>query len=765
MMNQSQNPDDPLFDVLLDEALGGQQPPNLVEPILRALVQQRAAELPALEEISSRQSLGDSIESPLPLSGLVPPVIVEYSQKRSASDVSPANPSLSIRSPRTSSQKWWPMVSGVAAIVACIGLSLIWWQYRSGAMPSNVDGQNSLAVVNDSASSSDSNTSDEKPTLQLDGLAQLPPPDAGQEVLGDSAVSPKPTIILPSPDFADLEGAGKGVFQAEPLNGRGRRDELAGQSISPVLDPNAVRLDDQGVVRLIDARLAAFWQEQGLTPTPAVSEQEARARIGEWLGAPLASDESIERIAAIRQSFESPAVKSQVALRVGRMLLGRLGTRRIDTEKALQFTEWLHPVLEGKPWGEVVSELLMARGSTSAQESDYHPAVNWFAALAGPQSVPLTDQFAHSILDVDVRCGRCHDHPLDGRVAQGLYWQLNAIFETGLRWSTDSEAALRVDNAALSAEIPSPVVFYELRDGRQRLAEPQLPEPWLFGGPFSGAEFTDAGAKATELSGASPNDRLAAMAVSLKRNRQVALAAVNRVWEMVYERPLVGSPANPSAAPESEQLVQLQNALADQFLLVDQDLTRLISWVIAARPIGLDVPPTFLTPQFESAAVEEIAAAVRTVQGFAGYSASIPRQDFGDLLAIADLNTQTPDLVQGTGPQLFGQLDRRTSGGDATVSSLTPPSSASRSPGDLAILRATLEAQTGPQQEELLAPWLAKVTGNQRYDRQAEHVFYLAGYWHPSPRQLEIAHALRQHSSSDEQALNRLWWILAAEKM
>jgi hypothetical protein len=748
-MIDSHNSDDPLFDVLLDEALGGQQPPNLVEPILRALVQQRAAEFSMLEETPSGQRPGDPLDDSQTLSGLVPPVIVGHAQKLPAGGVAPLEPSFSTRSPRGSSRKWWPMISSVAAVVACIGLSLVWWQYRPDVTRKNIAGASSIVESNGPAAISDPNRNDPAPVSQADGLAQQFPSNAAHQGLGAEKVAPVPTITLPSPDFAELEETEEG-----------HQDALAESSFPPALNPNVVRLDDQAVVGLIDAQLAAFWQEQGLTPTAAVSEQAVRSRIGAWLGATLAAEESVERVTAIRQSFELPAVRSQVALRVGRMLLGRLGTRRIDTEKALAFTDWLHPVLEGKPWGEAVSELLMARGSTSPQEDDYHPAVNWFAALAGPRSVPLTDQFAHSVLDVDVRCGRCHDHPLDGRVAQGLYWQLNAIFETGLRWSTDSKDALRVDNAALAADTPSPVVFYELRDGRQRLAEPQIPVPWLFSGQAPGAS-----AFAGDNRSVSPDDHLTALAASLKQNRQVALAAVNRVWEMVYERPLVGSPANPSAAPESKQLVQLQNALADQFLLHDQDLARLISWVIAARPFGLDVPSTFLTPQFESAAVEEIAEAVRTVQGFAGYPASIPRQDFADLLAIADLSTQSPDLAQGTGPQLFGQLDRRPSTSDAMINSLSPPSGASRSPGDLAILRATLEAQTGTQQKELLAPWLVKVTGNQRYDRQAEHVFYLAGYWHPSPRQLEIAHALRQHSSDDEQALNRLWWILAAEKM
>lgn len=102
-------------------------------------------------------------------------------------------------------------------------------------------------------------------------------------------------------------------------------------------------------------------------------------------------------------------------------------------------------------------------------------------SLAGPRSIAISEQLGHTFLDMNLSCGRCHNHPLDGRVGQEDYWQFTAAFETGLQWSVDADGAVRIDSV-VDQELEPRVVFYETIDGRQRVAMAGVPGKWLGAG-------------------------------------------------------------------------------------------------------------------------------------------------------------------------------------------------------------------------------------------------------------------------------------------
>ena len=87
------------------------------------------------------------------------------------------------------------------------------------------------------------------------------------------------------------------------------------------------------------------------------------------------------------------------------------------------------------------------------------------------------------------------------------------------------------------------------------------------------------------------------------------------------------------------------------------------------------------------------------------------------------------------------------------------------------LLAASLESinaidsvSAGDAASVLPAAWLSEVGGPDPFQRRVEHLYYLAGYWHPSPQQLEVARALREQSDSAA-ALRKLWWVLANESL
>jgi hypothetical protein len=342
--------------------------------------------------------------------------------------------------------------------------------------------------------------------------------------------------------------------------------------------------------------------------------------------------------------------------------------------------------------------------------------------------------------------------------------------------------------SALAAErSDDPVVFYELADGRQRAALPRAPLAWLANSTdkissspnLAAGDRQTAGSNLQSTAGDSVagSETLDWIAASLRDNPRLARAAVNRVWELVYGQPLVGSPADPSAPPESLITLQLQAALAEQLRAHDFDLGRLVVWVATASPMRSQVPAAFRSPQFESASDEDLRLASRQIQTFAGFPHSLPKQNFGQLLAIA-----SPAVLNGG--QLPGNLRLFREGsalgqiGNLSAQKMGSGVASGQRPGDTQLLQASLEifainpaepaGATGSSSSgtpvadggKLPVDWLERVGGEHAFQRRAEHLYYLAGYWHPSGQQMEVARLLRSSVTDDSAALRRLWWIL-----
>ncbi|WP_164104355.1 DUF1549 domain-containing protein [Candidatus Laterigemmans baculatus] len=767
--------DDAMFEVLLAEAAGGPHPPDLSGKILAALEAQRSsAPLPP---------------NPLPANPLPPnplaanPLAVNPLAARPAAPalVTPAAPRRRGHRRTVLACAW---VASLAASVVLAGLFFSRPALRpagptlTAGDPATDPPSGSPQAPQGPATRSAIDAS-VAPGAAPNPPASVAPEDSGSSprgLGGDTTPTPAPRAL--AADDAGAEPSERGFPVTDPTPGFARDPAEALASAAPI-DPAAAYppppepLADEAIVARIDALLASAWQSTGTEPTAEVDAATWNARLNQLLGTTvaLAEGDSARPSArvgvseSIRRALQDPRARQTVSRKFARTLLGRVGTEQLSESQREAFARWLSPAIGGEvAFDAVAAEMLTARGSSAPEAEDFNPASVWLSGLAGPRSVPLVEQFGHAMLDMDLRCGRCHDHPLDGRVWQNQYWELNAVFQTSLRWSANRGRALRVETVPPSARGADAVVFFELPDGRQRAVPPRAAWQWIAGS----AESDDAEQIARQAGD------LEGLAAALDNNPQLARAAVNRLWETVYGGPLIGSAADPSAPPESEPLLELQAELAAQLRAHDFNLARALSWIAAAAPMRLKAPAALEAERYELASDAELRGAGEQLRQYAAYPPALPRQEFSGLVAMVQRWSGEPTALAPRPDVLLGQAADSQQPDPKRPNPKQPDSqqpdskrkpSGQRTPqppaggAEAQVLRAIYDssATTDP------VPWLSRVGSSEDYDERALHLFYLAGYWNPSASQRAAAESLRS-GGDDQAALSRLWWILSREK-
>lgn len=758
---------DPAFDSLLAEAIGGPQPPDLSDRIMFALKNTDGDAEPASTFLTDKGVGGGNHEVVMP-----PPVQLPMGSTEPHSVGTPAyragdgggyrvvDKSVSATMPHRSHR---PLLIGLASLAASIAVAVVYFPDSSEYADSG-----NQVVIGSGTNLSDEHAEDTETSSSGTKPAHDRSSAVGDANLGDANSSdsnivgkqgnarqdvgnppqrPGQAIKLDNPNFAESDGDTS-------------LQDSAPKTV-PVFAAIANRLSDAAIVSMIDSKLGEAWAGEGIESTGEVNKDEIGRRLAEILGTDLQLTEG-DLLGSLRDGMKKPQVRERLASRLAATMLGRTGVRRIKREQFVAFVEFLKPSFGENRFDAIAGEMLTARGAVEPQADGFNPAAVWIGALVGPQSISLAEQAGHVLLDVDLRCSRCHDHPLDGRVWQDQYWQFSAMFDTGLRWLVGDDGVLRVQSPE-DAENQN-VIFYERTDGRQRVATPKAPMVWIAGVADSEMET-----EYTTSSGAAELERLAA---AMHNNPQLAKAAVNRVWESVYGRSLVGSAADPSAAPEAAAMLRLQADLAEQFRAHDFDMAKLFTWVLASKPMRLAIPEAWESPAYESATGAQLASAAQQVRAFASFPAATPRRRFNDLLARVNVRDRglidSLDAASNFPGGLLGQFQpsaqTNMNGYEESRLSVTSQDQ---------LLAASLEAMeyVGEKTEEktqassLPAEWLERVDGPDPFQRRAEHLYYLAGYWHPSPQQLQVARALRDQAEDDATALRRLWWVLANESL
>ncbi len=336
-------------------------------------------------------------------------------------------------------------------------------------------------------------------------------------------------------------------------------------------DAGPTRQDDfQQTLRQVNESFQQSWREQSIQPAPpadplAVARRASLALIG-----------SVPSLEEIRQ-FEAQPPDTRLAGWVNHLLhdrrhadyfADRLARAYVGPEdgplivyRKRRYLAWLSDqIFKNTSYAAIVREMIAAKGLNTDS-----PAVNFIAATYDdekkkPDPEKLAIRVCRSFLGVRIDCAQCHDHFLEPSWKQTDFQSIAAFFGQTRQIAThihDGQGEYSYEDRTKggSHEIGAAVPF----------APELLPE--------SGTR----------------RERLAAW-VTDPRNMFFARATVNRIWAMMFGRPLL---KRIEAQTLSEPIPPTLDILARDFAEHGHDLRRLILLIAATDVFQLDSKASF----------------------------------------------------------------------------------------------------------------------------------------------------------------------------
>lgn len=345
----------------------------------------------------------------------------------------------------------------------------------------------------------------------------------------------------------------------------GRSDELPTTPIAP----DAVR----GVITELNDSFQQDWRSGELTPTAQADDLAIARRISLALTGTIPSLEEI-------RLFESRPAEDRLAWWTSHLLADRRSAEYLGERftrafvgvadgpfllfRRRRFRVWLTDELyANRPYDEIVRDLIATDGVWTDR-----PAVNFITATINPDDEnnrpnvnALAGRVTRAFLGIRLDCAECHNHPFAAwkqRDFQGLaafFAQTeNALF----RGDSKPFEGIREASGELEAE------NYET--GEKSVIPPAA--------PFH-----------AELLPAAPTHRRQRLAawVTNPKNEAFARATVNRVWALLFSRPLV-EPVDD--IPTDKPVPAALEVLARDFAAHGYDLRRLITTIVLSEPFS-----------------------------------------------------------------------------------------------------------------------------------------------------------------------------------
>ncbi len=359
--------------------------------------------------------------------------------------------------------------------------------------------------------------------------------------------------------FAGIVIAGVGVLRTSlfPLDTKARQ---------VTFDPGPTANDEfQAVVQRVDAAFRTGWADEGLTPAPLAPDLIVARRLS------LALTGSVPSLEEIRQ-FEAQPPEHRVDgwathllhdRRFADYFADRLSRAYLGTEdgplivyRKRRFLSWLSSeIAKNTPYGQIVREMIAGRGLNTDT-----PAVNFIAATyddvkKAPDPEKLAVRVSRAFLGLRIDCAQCHDHFLEPEWKQTHFQALAAYF------GQTRQVVTHVSDAGGE-------YHYEDRvQGGTHTIEPSV--------PFLPELLPSGGTRREQLAGWLTDER----------NIHFARATVNRVWAMMFNRPLR---KRVEAQTLSEPAPPALDILAADFAAHNHDLHRLILLIASTEVFRLD---------------------------------------------------------------------------------------------------------------------------------------------------------------------------------
>jgi hypothetical protein len=367
------------------------------------------------------------------------------------------------------------------------------------------------------------------------------------------------------------------TIRSQPDARHGYDQASAAPQSADVQTPN----DIHDAVAKVDQFFEQNWRAAGVAPAPRADELQLLRRLA------LALCGTIPSLEEIRE-FESDSTPGRLDRWTARLLADnrfadyfaeRLARSYVGTDvgqvvvyRRDRFVDWLRQQLsQNTPYDEVARQIISETGLWTD-----HPATNYITSAMADGELDrnkLAGRTARAFLGQRIDCAQCHDHPF-AEWKQGQFQGLAALFG-------------QAHSSIVGVEDKTKLVF-EVEDRKtlkKHAIDPAVPfhPEWL---PASG----------------SLRERLAVW-VTHPQNRRFERATVNRVWGLVFGRPL-HHPVDDLPDPPADGHQDVLDLVGADFRAHGCDLRHMIRVIVASRPFQLDSARDETAP-----AVKKVAAA------------------------------------------------------------------------------------------------------------------------------------------------------------
>lgn len=319
-----------------------------------------------------------------------------------------------------------------------------------------------------------------------------------------------------------------------------------------------------GAVDSINTTFRAAWSAAGLEPAPEADALTLARRLSLALTGAPPSLEEIRRLEALPEGADPVAAwldhlfadrrsADYLAERFARAFVG-VETGPFLVYRRRRLVAWLGDQIEtNRPYDEIVRDLVSAEGLwTTRPETNFLTVTVVEGGKEGPDEMKLAGRTARAFLGLSLDCMQCHDDMFGDRWKQADFHQLAAFFApaelnlTGIHDNSKKSYETRYLGEKASVNVP-PLVPY----GRELI-------------PPTGK----------------PREQLAGW-ITHPGNTPFARAAVNRVWAVLFGKPLVDPVDNlPIEGPFPPGLEELAHA----FTASGHDLRHLVRLIALSDP-------------------------------------------------------------------------------------------------------------------------------------------------------------------------------------
>ena len=340
----------------------------------------------------------------------------------------------------------------------------------------------------------------------------------------------------------------------------------------------ATKADLRQVADKVNQEFQKHWTEAKLSPTPRASNLAIIRRMSLALTGTLPSLEEIRVVENLKEEkqlswwierlLNDRRFSDYMAERLARSFVGTSDGPFLFYRRR-RFVIWLSDLIEKKtPYNELVRQLISDEGVWTTD-----PSVNFVTVTATentenqPDPIRLAGRTSRAFLAMRIDCLQCHDDHL-GNIQLGT--------------KGNPRMGTQKDFHKLAAFFASTKTsFLGVRDDkkkqmyRYKFLNKKKKEPVKAETPFLGALLKSEGTLRERLAGW----------ITDKQNRPFARATVNRIWAIVFGRPLVDPVDN---IPLHRPFPPALETLADDFVAHDYDLRRLIRIIVLSQPFRID---------------------------------------------------------------------------------------------------------------------------------------------------------------------------------